>query len=469
MDPSTPGTLGTITTMSPVVMLLLILASISIFALPRRYVIAPVLLAVLLVPQGSVLVLGGVHLNPVRIISLVGCIRALVPKLGSPFPGGWMLLDTLFAFWALARSFAVVVSTMTSAALVNEIGHLWSYFGIYFLLRSLIQDEDDVKFTVKILALVAAVNAVEMIYEHFRVVNLFAQILGGTQAVPSIRTGKVRSHGSFQHAILAGVYGGTLVALMLWLWFTTKSRFIVVVGLVSALIMVITSASSTPLTAVGGAALTICLWPFRNRMRLIRWGFALTLIALHLVMKAPVWFLIARVDLISSSTGYFRAVLIDQFVRHFRDWWFMGNIHYGWWGEELWDLSNQFVAEGFVGGLLTVTLFVIIIAKCFSRIGIARKMVEGNRQREWAMWMLGAALFSHIMAFFGVSYWDQMWVAWAALLVIIIVATRQEVEAYAKESAKAYVPLRAVKRVPVLENSFQNRSRVERKVRQLPS
>jgi hypothetical protein len=460
MDPSAPGALGTVTTMSAVVMLVLGLASILIFALPRRFVIAPVLLAVLLVPQGCVVVVAGVHLNPVRIISLVGCIRALVPTLGAPFPGGWILIDTLFTLWALARSFAVIISTMTTASLVNEMGHLWTYFGMYFLLRALIQDEDDVKFAVKVLAVVALVNAAGMLYEHVRVQNLFAQILGGTQAIPSIRTGKVRSQGSFQHAILAGVYGGTLVGLLLWLWFNTKSRFFVVVGLISALTMVMTSASSTPLTAVGGAALAICLWPFRNRMRLVRWGFALTLISLHLVMKAPVWFLIARVDLISSSTGYFRAVLIDQFVRHFREWWFMGNIHYGWWGEELWDLSNQFVAEGFVGGLLTVTLFVIIIAQMYSRIGIARKMVEGDRKREWAMWMLGAALSSHMMAFFGVSYWDQMWVAWAALLVIIVIATRKEVEAYAKQSAEVYVPLSPIRRTPALENSFQKRSRV---------
>lgn len=462
MDASNPGTLGTVTTMSPVVMVLLGLATILIFSLPRRFVIAPVLLSVLLVPQGSVLVLGGVHLNPVRIISLIGCIRALVPILGSSFPGGWIWLDTLFTIWAFARSFAVVVSTMTSAALVNEVGHLWSYFGIYFLLRALIQDEEDIKFTIKVLAVVAIINGGEMIYEHFRVQNLFAQILGGTQAVPSIRTDKVRSQGSFQHAILGGVYGGTLVGLLLWLWFSAKSRFFVVIGLVGAITMVVTSASSTPITAVAGAVLTICLWPFRNRMRLIRWGVALVLVSLHLVMKAPVWFLIARVDIISSSTGYFRAVLIDQFVRHFPEWWFMGNIHYGWWGDELWDLSNQFVAEGFVGGLLTVSLFVLIIVKCFSRIGIARKMSEGDRNREWAMWMLGAALASHIMAFFGVSYWDQTWVAWAALLVIIVIATRKEVEAYELQtaSAKAYVPLSPVRRTPALGNSFQKRSRV---------
>jgi hypothetical protein len=463
MDPYVPGQVGTVSNMSPVVMVLLLLAIILIFALPRKYVIVPVLLATLLIPQGSVIVLGGVHLMSVRIIGLVACIRALVPKMGLPsvaFAGGWMLLDTLFTCWALARSLAVIVSTMTQASLVNEVGHLWTYFGIYFILRSFIQDDEDVKRAIKVLAVVAAFNAVGMIYEHFRVQNLFALVLGGVQAVPSIRTGSVRSQGSFQHAILGGVYGGTLVGLLLWLWYASKSRLIVVIGLISAMTMVLTSASSTPLTAVGGTMLAICLWPLRDKMRIVRWGVALTLIALHMVMKAPVWFLIARVDIISSSTGYFRAVLIDQLVRHFPEWWLKGNIYYAGWGEELWDLSNQFVAEGFVGGLITLSLFIAIIVHCYSRIGIARKMVEGDRRKEWTMWLLGAALSAHMMAFFGVSYWDQTWVAWATLLVIIVTATMKEVAQHAKESVQEYIPLRVGKRAPALEQSFQKRSRI---------
>jgi hypothetical protein len=463
MDPYVPGQVGTVSNMSPVVMVLLLFAAILILALPRKYVIVPVLLAVLLIPQGSVIVLAGVHLMAIRIIALVGCIRVLVPKMGIPsaaFAGGWMLIDTLFTCWALSRSLAVILSSMTQSSLVNEVGHLWSYFGTYFILRSLIQDDEDVKRAIKVLAVVAAVNAVGMIYEHLRVQNLFALVLGGVQSVPSIRTGSVRSQGAFQHAILGGVYGGTLVGLLLWLWYASKSRLIVIIGLISAITMVLTSASSTPLTAVGGAALAICFWPLRDRMRTVRWAFALMLISLHMVMKAPVWFLIARVDLISSSTGYFRAVLIDQLVRHFPDWWLAGNLHYSWWGEELWDLSNQFVAEAFVGGLLTLSLFIAMIVHCYSRVGIARKMVEGDRRKEWTMWLLGATLSSHMMAFFGVSYWDQMWVAWATLLVIIVTATMKEVAEHAKESVPEYVPLRAGKRAPALEQSFQKRSRI---------
>jgi hypothetical protein len=89
----------------------------------------------------------------------------------------------------------------------------------------------------------------------------------------------------------------------------------------------------------------ICFWPFRKGMRTFRWGLVAVLIGLHLVMKSPVWFLISRVDVIAGNSGYHRAMLIDQCIRHFTDWWLIGTNAAGTWGWDMWDLSNQFVAE----------------------------------------------------------------------------------------------------------------------------
>ena len=46
---------------------------------------------------------------------------------------------------------------------------------------------------------------------------------------------------------------------------------------------------------LGGGLIGLSFWPLRKEMRIIRWGFVLTLVALHLYMKAPVWHLISRV------------------------------------------------------------------------------------------------------------------------------------------------------------------------------
>ena len=91
----------------------------------------------------------------------------------------------------------------------------------------------------------------------------------------------------------------------------------------------------------------------------------------------------------------------------------------GSWGFDMWDLSNEFVAQGEIGGVATLIFFIAMISIGFSWTGKTRKIVEGDRSQEWTVWLLGVALFSHVVAFFGISYWDQTHVSWLALLAMI--------------------------------------------------
>jgi hypothetical protein len=181
-----------------------------------------------------------------------------------------------------------------------------------------------------------------------------------------------------------------------------------------------------------------------------------------MVMKAPVWFLIQHIDIVGGSSGYHRAMLVNDFIVHFRDWWLMGTTENSRWGFNMWDLCNQYVAEGQLGGLATFICFVAIICMCFSRIGIARKEVEGDHAKEWYFWLLGSALFSHVVAFFGISYFDQTRVSWFSLLVMIAVATavylpekvptRQLARLRAMQPSVGYAPMAGSRRgtFPVL-------------------
>ena len=116
------------------------------------------------------------------------------------------------------------------------------------------------------------------------------------------------------------------------------------------------------------------------------------------------------------------------------------------WGFDMWDLSNQFVAEGVSGGLVTFLCFIAMIAICFSRLGNARKAVEGDRNQEWFYWFLGCALLSHMFAFFGISYFDHTQVAWFALLAMITAATARGAlnECAMLEPASLYVETASV-------------------------
>ena len=186
--------------------------------------------------------------------------------------------------------------------------------------------------------------------------------------------------------------------------------------------MTLCANSSTPLLAYCAGLFVLCLWPLRRRLRSIRWALVIVLVSLHLMMEAPVWMLIARVDLTGSSSGYHRAELVNQFIRHFGDWWLVGTKDTIDWGEDIWDAQNEYVSVGETGGLLAFVLFIAMISRICARIGDARKLC-GHRGREWFVWLLGAALFSNLVAFFGVNYFDQSKVSWLLLIAMISAAT----------------------------------------------
>jgi hypothetical protein len=417
------------TVMTPAGALLLLLASICILALPRKYVLIPVILGAFFVPRGLVLVISGFHISPVRLIAFVGWIRLAYMKwiAGSELIGKrWNSVDGAFLWCELFSACAFVLLWRQQAAVFNQIGYLWETLGMYFLLRILIQDKSDVLTAIKVLGLVAIVNAGEMVYEQKSFQNLFGVYLGGVDAVPMLRDDKIRSQGAFGYSILAGTYAATLVPLLVLLWERGKSRILAAAGVLACVVMVYTCASSTPALAIVAGILGLALWPFRRSMRLIRWGIVAFLVLAHITMKAPVWFLIAHMDVMGASSGYHRAELVDVFIRHFWDWWLVGTKDTGNWGWDMFDLSNNYVARGESGGIITFVLFVAVISRSFGRLGRARKAVAGSLRREWFFWALGAALFAHVVGFFGISYWDQTAVAWYALLAMISAATAGE-------------------------------------------
>ena len=146
------------------------------------------------------------------------------------------------------------------------------------------------------------------------------------------------------------------------------------------------------------------------------------MVALHLVMKAPVWSLIARVDLTGSSSGYHRYYLVDNCVRHFSEWWLIGYKDYDKWGFMMFDLCNQFVVQAVMGGLLALVAYIAIFSRSFGALGDARKKVQGDRKREWLLWCLGSALFSVVVAHFGINYpaMMEMWLfaLWSSISTV---------------------------------------------------
>jgi hypothetical protein len=414
------------TILHPIVLVAMLIAMALILLLPRKQIIWPFLLSSFLIPLGQSILIGGLHFFVIRIIILTVAVRMFASWFMSPegiFGNRLGTLDIVFLAWASCRALAgVLVFSFNSGALVYQGGFLLDAIGGFFVLRYLICDDEDIYRTIRVFATISLVIACCMLFEKVHQLNVFG-LLGGVRIVPEMRGGSVRAEGPFEHELLAGTFGATILPLFFLLWRQGKSRILAVLGMSAATVMVITSHSSTSVMAYAAALLAVCAWPLRRHMRLLRWGFVLVLICLHLVMKAPVWFLIARIDIVGGSSGYHRAMLVNDFITHFRDWWLVGTTDNARWGATMWDLCNQYVAEGQYGGLATFLCFLALIYICFSRIGIARKSVEGDRNKEWYFWILGATLFSHVVGFLGISYFDQTRVSWFALLAIIVTAT----------------------------------------------
>jgi hypothetical protein len=414
------------TVLHPVVAVWMLIAIVLILVLPRKKGIVPFLLAIFTIPTGQVLVVGGVHFTMLRLLILAGLVRAFRLKASSSgrwFATGFTSIDQVVVLWTVSAFIVISLQWMNPQMLITSLGNLVDALGGYLVLRFFIPDGEAVRRAIKVFAVICAIQGVCMISEQITGVNVFT-LVGGV-ALPAeqiIRDGQLRSSG-VMGPLGAGSFAGVLMPLFLWLWTEKRSRVWAYAGLAGASAMLITTHASTPWMTLGAGLLGLGFWPLRTRMRVVRWAIVGTLVSLHMVMKAPVWNLISRVDLTGSSSSWHRYTLINQTILHFTDWWLLGYKYYDQWDWDMWDTSNLFVAAALTGGLVTLVLVIAVFSRSFGRIGSARKRVSGDRRQEWFLWCLGSALFACVVACFGIAFLYQSQILLFALPAVISVAT----------------------------------------------
>jgi hypothetical protein len=402
------------------VLVAMLVGIVLIFVLPRKQAIAPLLITIFLVPQEQQLYVAGIHFFVSRLLILAAFIRgatAKEPKQTSMYAGGWNPIDTAVLSYMGLVAASTMMQFLSAPALVNQVGYLWDNMLGYLALRSLIRNEEDTFLAIKCCAGLMMIFAVTMVIEQEKMLNVFG-LLGGVRIAPEIREGKVRCQAAFEHALTAGAFSGTAIPLYVLLWKRRSGRLLAAVGIVAATVMTMATQTSTSLLTEAAGILGICFWPLRRKMQMVRRCLVAGIIILALVMKAPVWFILAHIDLTGSSSSYHRAELINEFVNHFSSWWLIGTTDSASWGWDMWDAQNMFVSIGEAGGLAGLTFFILVISRSFSRLGMARKGAK-SKQQEWTVWLLGSALFAHVVAFFGVNYFDQVKMAWFAMVAVI--------------------------------------------------
>ena len=411
--------------LNPLVALWLLIAICVIWTSPRNRAITPFLVAFFTIPIEQVVVLGGFHFTALRLLILASLGRTMMPngRREKRFPGGFNGIDKMVVLWSVAAVVALYLQFPQTQALINGFGILVDTLGGYLVVRYFIPDRNALEETIGALAAVSAILGVCMIIEQTTHINVFGLLAGGSGAA-TVRDGHVRA-GATLGCLFAGAFAGVLIPEFLWLWSTRKFRLKAAIGLAGATAMVITSYSSTSWMAFMGSLVGLAFWPLRKRMRLVRWGLVASLVGLQLVMKAPVWALIARVDLTGSSSSFQRYMLVNMTIQNFSKWWMIGTPTYVDWGWDSWDLCNQFVAVALTGGLLTLVFYIAIFKRSFGAIGNARKRAAGDRQQEWLLWCLGSTLFATVVAHFGINYVAQLIMGLFPLIACISVASQE--------------------------------------------
>jgi len=431
------------TIVNPAVLVAVLMAGIAMWLLPRPKAIIPFLAAGILIPMDQIIVVGGLHFPMLRVLVLFGFMRMIGAKLSGGekvLSGGMNAIDKALIALMVFTAVDSVLLWRAWGEVVFQFGILYTAFGVYFLLRYLIRDEEDVRRALRVLAWVTVVIAGFMVYEYFTRRNLIYAILGGSRAFlqnASVRGNDVRATGPFGHPILAGTFGGFMAPLFVGWWKKEqRDRIFAGLGGVASAVIPFSVGSSTALFALLAGVSALCMWSLRNHVRMICWGVVGMIVSLDMVMKSPVWHLIARVHLADGSSSYHRYELVNQCILHFWDWALIGTKNFGSWGWGMGDLANQYVGTADTAGLIPLIAFISLLVFGFKYVGKARQHYETDRQQEFFLWAIGSSLFANAVAFLGISYWDQIIVPWYALLAIICTFTQPIPAGVASSSPK---------------------------------
>ena len=359
-------------------------------------------MAACFVPMNQRMLLFNLDFTILRILVFVGFLRLTLRNETRAIP--WNKFDKLFLSWIVIGSFVYFAQQRNSAAVILKLGVMFDSLGMYWLFRQAVQQWEDIFLAVKIFAVFAIITAPLIALEKFQETSFFS--LFGPVA-GEFHRGRFRAAGSFPHFIVMGCFWTLLLPLFYSRIKTQKNNLLISLAIFAALSNVYFSASSTPVLTV---VAIICFWNIYNIreygttiFRLVCLG----LLALHMVMKAPVWHLISRIDVFSGSTGWHRYILIDNFINHISEWFFLGTKSTGHWGHVQSDITNQFVLEGFRGGMITLIIFAFLVYQAVKIPGRLSLEIE-DPEIKWTCWGICVVMLGHFTSFWGISYFGQI-------------------------------------------------------------
>ncbi len=344
----------------------------------------------------------GLEFTLARILILVGFLRIIAR--GEVRVVNWNSFDKLLLAWIVIGSAVYLLQQGNFTATVTRAGVVYDSLGIYWLSRQTIRNWDDIYITIKMFAILAVVTAPLIAAEKVTESSVFS-IFGDVAGV--FHRGRFRAAGPFAHYIIMGCFWAILLPLFYAKIKCKKQIKLYILGCLAVISNIIFSASSTPLLTLIALMFFWNLYNFRVHGKVIFWCICFNLAVLHLIMKAPVWHLISRINVFSGSTGWHRYFLIDNFINNVSEWFWMGTKSTAHWGHAQQDITNQFVLEGIRGGMVTLVLFTLVT---YFAIKIPGKLSLEHVPQEikWLNWGICVLMLGHFVNFWGISYFGQI-------------------------------------------------------------
>jgi hypothetical protein len=421
--------------MNPVGASLILLLMVVVVVAPRRWAVMGFMGGVFYLTQGQAISLGGFNMFPTRFIEVAAAYRV------------WQRREFTLSeinnvdkvLVALCVYTVIVYGLRTRDGFFYQLGSGADALLCYFAFRGLIQDFADYDWFLKALAVALVPFLAILWFERLTGRNLF-EFMGGLSVGYYNRDGHPRCMGSFRHPSLMGSVGATYLASYIAMFLKRDYRPAAGLGIFVCFGMIVASNSGGPFNTAGIVIVGWLLWGMRTRMRLFRWGLSATFILLAMVMKAPIYYLPAKVGSITGGGGYHRSYLIEMALKDFGKWSIAGidlTETADWFPYTLdatggADMTNYFLSYGVRGGIGAVMILIYLLVVCFKLQGGALAHVRtilGNRKSELVLWGLGVLLAAHISNWFSISYWDQFSVIFylqlATLVSLCIAALRE--------------------------------------------
>jgi len=238
-----------ITNIHPLAIVALVVLGITMLVVSRRSSVIPMLIILCFIPTTAqkISVLGS-DFNLERIMVLFGITRIALRREYVGFI--WKPLDTVVVLWFVSYSLIFIVQQGTAAAVVNRLGQAFDAVGVFFVFRCLVRDWNDVDRMILACLWISIPVAALFLLEHRTARNMFS-VFGGVPEITVLRQGRLRCQGAFSHPIIAGCFWASVMPFFAAQWWRSgNGKVWACVGLITASVIVICCASSTPILGV---------------------------------------------------------------------------------------------------------------------------------------------------------------------------------------------------------------------------